>query len=610
MSKNACFFGLVRKTAVLLAHESIKDAIETQKKEDINSLSPITDTSLMRLHNIIHDEFKKHYYRVHVMGDSPLHTDIEPKEFWSATMAERFVDRLDVYPDYWRRLVAGCSFHGRDFANNTFKNTDKGRASRLLFLGIIKLYPVKHLDGQDSDKPPVQFPLLSAVKGSNYRLVPPSVLLVESSPIIKKFSDQQQAVRFLADLNIDSTRLNELSMTMGIATANPEPVKQTRKAETKVKGIQKPHAITPQIAAMAQALMDRQFFLLEQQPESRPPKRTCPEDLPVEEYTPKSYTLGPHEEPGYVPPPPVAKSDTEKRKENYEERKQLAANANDTPEQQAAAARLLDNNDNILRAESAAYVYRVDEFNREHIDALPEAPTGLNLLDPKEIPGLENATFTDEETGFGAALFESDINGEIMLTYRGTNNGVTGKQDWLANGMQGVGMKTAHYEQAMELAKDVNIELEGNFVIVGHSLGGGLASAATAVTGAKSYTYNAAGLHPETAVREGGMANDATGKLIQTRAVEGEVLTGTQRYGNKALSGLGAGGGALAGGLVGAGLGYLLSKALPKLPEAAGEMKTLPSVNGGNPVTRHGMDQVIDGIEAQKKEDINTLSSK
>ncbi|VAX03353.1 Phospholipase [hydrothermal vent metagenome] len=525
-------------------------------------------------------------------------------------MAERFVDRLDVYPDYWRRLVADHPFHGRDFANNTFKNTDKGRASRLLFLGIIKLYPVKHLDGQDSDKPPVRFPLLSVVKGSNYTLVPPSVLLVESSPIIKKFSDQQQATRFLADLNIDSTRLNELSMTMGIATANPEPVKQIRKAETKVKETQKPHVITLQITAMAQALMDRQFFLLEQQPESRPPKRTGSEDLPVEEYTPKPYTLGPHEEPGYVPPPPVAKSDTEKRKENYEERKQLAANANDTPEQQAAAARLLDNNDNILRAESAAYVYRVDEFNREHIDALPEAPTGLNLLDPKEIPGLENATFTSKKTGFGAALFESEINGETMLTYRGTNNKVTGWEDWRTNIAQGVGQETAQYDQAMYLAELTNKTLEGNFVTVGHSLGGGLASAATAVTGVKGYTYNAAGLHPETAVRKGGMANDATGKLIQTRAVEGEVLTGTQRHGNKTLSGLGAGGGALAGGLVGAGLGYLLSKALPKLPEAAGEMKTLPSVNGGNPVTRHGMDQVIDGIEAQKKEDINTLSSK
>ncbi len=69
---------------------------------------------------------------------------------------------------------------------------------------------------------------------------------------------------------------------------------------------------------------------------------------------------------------------------------------------------------------------------------------------------------------------------------------------------------------------------------------------------------------------------------MQTWAVEGEVLTGTQRHGNKALL---------------------------DIPEALGEMKTLPSVNGGNPVTRHGMDQVIDGIEAQKQKDIKTLTS-
>ncbi len=539
------------------------------------------------------------------MGDSPLHTDIEPKEFWSATMAERFVDWLDVYPGYWRGLIADCPFRGHDFANNTFKNTDKGRASRLMFLGIIKLYPIKHLDGQNTDKPPVRFPSLPTVKGINYTLVPPSALLVESSPVVKTFTDPQQAARFLADLNMAPTRLNELSTAMGIAITTPEPIKQTR--EVKIKGIQKPPAITPQITVMAQALIDKQFFLLEQQPESKP-SRKGPEDLPVEEYTPKPYTLGPHEEPGYVPPTPVTKSDTEKRKENYQQRKQIAAKAGNTPEQQAAAARLLDNNDNILRAESAAYVYQVDEFNRGHIDKLPEAPTGLNLIDPKEVPGLEGATFTSKKTGFGAALFESEVNDEIMLTYKGTNPGVTGVKDAKANLLQGVGRETDQYDQAMRLAKLTNKALEGSFSTVGHSLGGGLASAGTAVTGVKGYTYNAAGLHSKTAARKGGMSNEASAKLIQTRAVKGEVLTGAQRHGNKALSGLGAGGGALAGGLVGAGLGYLASKALPELPQAVGEMKSLPSVNGGSPVARHGMDQVIDGIEAQKKEDIKVLS--
>ncbi len=301
--------------------------------------------------------------------------------------------------------------------------------------------------------------------------------------------------------------------------------------------------------------------------------------------------------------------DIEQRKQNYQQRKRLAANAGNTPEQQAAAARLLDNNDNILRAESAAYVYPVDEFKRGHIDKLPEAPIGLDLMDPKEIAGLEDATFTSKKSGFGAALFESEINGETMLTYKGTNPGVTGVKDAKANLLQGIGRKSGQYDQAMDLADLVEVSLGNNFSTVGHSLGGGQASAAAAVTGVKGYTYNAAGLHPNTAARKGGMSNEAAAKLIQTHAVEGDVLTGVQRHGNTVLSGLGTGGGAVAGGLVGAGLGYLASKALPELPEAVGEMKTLPSVNGGSPVARHGMDQVLAGIEAQKREDIQTLTT-
>ncbi len=53
------------------------------------------------------------------MGDPPLQTDIEPKDFWNAQMAERFVDWLDVYLSYWQRLVSDCPFQGHDFANNT-----------------------------------------------------------------------------------------------------------------------------------------------------------------------------------------------------------------------------------------------------------------------------------------------------------------------------------------------------------------------------------------------------------------------------------------------------------------------------------------------------------
>ena len=296
------------------------------------------------------------------------------------------------------------------------------------------------------------------------------------------------------------------------------------------------------------------------------------------------------------------------RQKNYQYRKELASNAGGSTKQQDAAQRLLDNNDNILRAEAAAYVYDVDEFNRGALSELPPAPVGLKLLDAKKIDGLKEAVLTSKESGFGAALFKSNINNEILLTYRGTNNGVTGVKDWKTNIMQGVGKETQQYNQAMRLALRAQKALGDNVVMVGHSLAGGLASAGTAVTGNPGYTFNSAGLHPKTVARFGGLNNDAASKLIQTRAVEGEVLTGAQRYGNKVLSGLSAAGGGAIGGPAGAAVGYLLGKTLPDFPQAIGEMKALPSVAGGSPVARHGMDQVIDGIEVQKKEDIKTLT--
>ena len=192
-----------------------------------------------------------------------------------------------------------------------------------------------------------------------------------------------------------------------------------------------------------------------------------------------------------------------------------------------------------------------------------------------------------------------------MLTYRGTNNSVTGKEDWLTNLGQGSGFETEQYTQAMRLAVLTEDVAGDDFVIVGHSLGGGLASSGVAVTGQKGYTFNSAGLHPNTAGRLEGLSLADTGKLITSQAVNGEVLTMAQSLGVKALltGAAVAVGGPVAGFVAAAGLA-----AFSALPTAAGEMRSLPSVNGGNPVTRHGMDQVIDGIEAQKSEDIKTIT--
>jgi len=201
-------------------------------------------------------------------------------------------------------------------------------------LSAVSLYNSRQLIGPENvkylsvaDLHP--FPTLTTAQNINYTLAPPSLLLVEPNPIVKKFNDPQQTARFLIDLNMDQTRLNELATTMGIATTNPTtptPVKKTQRIQT-------PSSITPQITAMAQALIDRQFFLLEQPSRIKPP-RTGPENQPLEPYTHRLATLGPHEEPGYVPPQ-VTKSKTEQRNDDIGEIRRLMKSQNPRDRQEA-----------------------------------------------------------------------------------------------------------------------------------------------------------------------------------------------------------------------------------------------------------------------------------
>ena len=60
--------------------------------------------------------------------------------------------------------------------------------------------------------------------------------------------------------------------------------------------------------------------------------------------------------------------------------------------------------------------------------------------------------------------------------------------------MQAFGFKTSQYEQAVALAVEVKAALGNNVTFVGHSLGGGLATAAAGATGLDAITFNAAGV--------------------------------------------------------------------------------------------------------------------
>lgn len=107
----------------------------------------------------------------------------------------------------------------------------------------------------------------------------------------------------------------------------------------------------------------------------------------------------------------------------------------------------------------------------------------------------------------------------------------SGGEDFLNNGQQGIGMRSDYYDRAMRLASIVNQERPGGFEIAGHSLGGGMASAASAVTGARATTFNAAGLHPATPARfakDNGLPTFDTQQTVHTYQTTGEVLNDVQ----------------------------------------------------------------------------------
>lgn len=107
----------------------------------------------------------------------------------------------------------------------------------------------------------------------------------------------------------------------------------------------------------------------------------------------------------------------------------------------------------------------------------------------------------------------------------------SGGEDFLNNGQQGIGMRSDYYDRAMDLATQMNDRVGGNFEIAGHSLGGGMASAASAVTGARATTFNAAGLHPDTPARfakENGLPTFNPQQTVHTYQAAGEVLNDVQ----------------------------------------------------------------------------------
>ncbi len=174
----------------------------------------------------------------------------------------------------------------------------------------------------------------------------------------------------------------------------------------------------------------------------------------------------------------------------------------------------------------------------------PEAmrAAGINMSDEELRDILQ-----PPQSGFRAELYLPDkqVFGEDakpIVVYKGSTGLIvdplaaggrreSGGEDFLNNGQQGIGMRSDYYDRAMLLATRLKAETDGNFEIAGHSLGGGMASAASAVTGARATTFNAAGLHPDTPARfakDNGLPTFNPQQTVHTYQTSGEVLNDVQ----------------------------------------------------------------------------------
>lgn len=253
------------------------------------------------------------------------------------------------------------------------------------------------------------------------------------------------------------------------------------------------------------------------------------------------------------------------------------------PVVQAAAA-----NEVSLTERAQANALLADDVYR----AEPAPPAGYRVALAGDLDklGLTPEMLEQPGSSFRARVYAAG-EGEAtqyVVAFRGSQEG----EDWKNNAQQVLGLNSESYAKALEIGRHIARSDEA-VTFTGHSLGGGLASAAAIASGREADTFNAAGLSDRTIETARGIAN-ANGRGIapvQAYHVPGEVLHMLQNGGDRTL-------GFLIGGIPGG----LLADA----PEAYGTQHTLPDVrpegrgffDGLDPIDRHGMDWVIAGTRA------------
>lgn len=364
--------------------------------------------------------------------------------------------------------------------------------------------------------------------------------------------------------------------------------------------------------------------------------------------------------PARIPPAkPAICADVDKatkgkdKKERYAARMAVIEAARQKPGLKGDADQFELNNRAIERAKLANNIYNLDkrQFYRKELDKELRGhmlvtpgiimPTAERVYDTQKIADLRAKMNSYPETleppeGWTVqqrsppgqepvfvvytSTFEPDA--KPVLVFRGTDNAVNAGQDWWTNILQGNGLDSRQYNGSIRKAQQMQQQYgPDGFEVVGHSKAGGQAAAAGIVTGAKTYTFNAAGVHHRTVERVGGFSVDDAKKtgpdgkpLVDAFNFPHDILSNVQ---DKVMP-------ALEGGLIGTqnpaamvlGAGLLLNQTMPP---AAGVRHTVPAQDiDGKPISSpwnpfkrvdyHGMPYLIDSMEREKQTQLATMA--
>ena len=206
--------------------------------------------------------------------------------------------------------------------------------------------------------------------------------------------------------------------------------------------------------------------------------------------------------------------------------------------------------------------------------------------------GLNPADLTSTQSAFRARVYVTGAgtDAHYVVAFRGSATA----SDWRSNFQQGAGLTPDNYRKALAIGSKLALAGNANITITGHSLGGGLASAAAIASGHNATTFNSAGLSDST-IRQARNIHDASG--VQTTDnvtayyVRGEILSSIQDGGDRVIGGL---------------LGGLLGAGILDAPEAYGTRIGIKAARPegvkwyqDNPAARHGMDWVLQSLNGR-----------